>query len=230
MPDLEEVSRRIEKLEKRRPARLPDFVQYLSPLLVVLIGAFFNHRIEQARRDFQSLELEVKRIQATQGFMEELFSGTPQRAFVAERLISKIVEKSLAEEITAIVRDYYAGKVEESVARNDTVEANKITEAAGAIKSRAGVELLQRLERPTYHIVVASESEKGNAILGARRLRDRGFRAEVLFTNADLYAVALGPYGLREAHVEKRRAVRAGAAPDDAYLMNQERVVETIEF
>jgi len=113
MSDIHVLPGRSEIPDKPGSGGIRFFVQYLlSPLLVIVIGAIFYYELEEAKLSFQRLELEVKRIEATRGFMTELFSGSPQRAFVAERLIQQIVDDKLAAEVSSIVKDYHAERIE----------------------------------------------------------------------------------------------------------------------
>ena len=95
MSEIQDLEKRVESLEKKKTSPFSFFLQYLlSPALLLMIGFLLNLQIETTKQGFQKLELEVKRIEATQKFIQELFSGSPQRAFIAERLISQIVEES----------------------------------------------------------------------------------------------------------------------------------------
>jgi hypothetical protein len=120
MTEIQELEKRIETLEKKKESPARFFLQYLlSPLLLLVIGFLLNYQIEKAKQGFQLIELELKRIEATQKFVTELFSDNPQRALIAERLIAEIVEEKLAKDIAEIVENYYKGKVEKLVARKE---------------------------------------------------------------------------------------------------------------
>jgi hypothetical protein len=229
MTEMQELSQRVAKLEKERSSGIRFFVQYLlSPLLLLAIGWFFNYKLEAAKQSLQLLELEVKRIEATRGFMQELFSGAPQRAFIAERLISKIVEEKLAQEISMIVKDYYSGKLQESISRKDIPEASKIKEAAQSIPSPASRQLIQTLEQPSYYVVVASVPSEDDAISKAKALRTKEFKSEVILSTTGWYGVTLGRFSFQEAIEVKQKAIANGDAPKDAYIMTPARVVRTV--
>lgn len=229
MTDIEELSQRVEDLEKQGASRVRFFVQYLlSPLLIVLIGWIFNHQIETAKQSFQQLELEVKRIEATRGFMQELFSGSPQRAFVAERLIRRIVEEQLAQEISTVVKEYYAGKLQESIARKDIQKVTDIKDAAHAISTPASRELVQTLEQPSYYVIVASLQSEEDAVSKAKELRAKQYKSEVILSTTGWYGVTIGRYSFQEAIEVRQAAIDKGDAPKDAYIMTKARVVKTV--
>ena len=229
MSDLKDLSLRIDNLEKQSASRVRFLLQYvLSPALLLLIGFFFNSKLEATKQSFQLLELEVKRIESTQGFLKELFSGTPQRAFVAERLICQIIEEKLATEISAIVKDYYDGKIENSISREDLREVEEIKVAAEKIRSPASVKLIETLRQPSYHVAVDSTSSEQDAVQKAKEFRAKGYKSEVILTNTGLYAVTLGRYSFDEANRVKKKAIGTGEAPSDAYLISHRRVVETV--
>jgi hypothetical protein len=226
MPDIHVLTGRIESPEKPSSGAVRFFVQYLlSPLLVIAIGAVFIHQLDEAKQSFRRLELEVKRIEATRGFLTELFSGSPQRAFIAERLSYQIVEDKLAGEISSVVKDYYLEKIEDSIARQDIQAVNNIQEAARAIPSRASGELVQALRQPSFYVVVASVPSEEDAISKARELRTKNFKSEVVLDTKGRYEVTLGRYSFDEAKAAKQKAVESGAAPADAYIMTRANVV-----
>jgi hypothetical protein len=229
MTDIEELSQRVENLEKQSAGRIRFFVQYLlSPLLIVVIGCIFDRQIESATQRFRELELEVKRIEATRGFMQELFSGSPQRAFVAERLIRKIVEEQLAEEISTVVKEYYAGKLQESISRKDIEQVSEIKEAAHAISTPASREVMQTLKQPSYYVIVASFPSEEDAISKAKELRAKQYQSEVILSTTGWYGVTLGRYSFQEAIELRQKAIDQGDALKDAYIMTPARVVKTV--
>jgi hypothetical protein len=230
MSEIEDLEKRLRALEETRrghPVRLA-LQLLISPALLLLIGFFLNSKLEETKQSFQLLELEVRRIEATQGFLEELFSGTPERAFIAERLIAQIVEEKLAAEISAIVKDYYSEKVEELIAGEDLEEASEIQAAAEAMRSTAGKKLIETLQEKSYYLIVASLSSEDSAIMKAQALRDEGHKSEVILSSTGYYGVTLGCYSFDEAKEAKKKAIKRGDAPKDAYIMTQRRVIKIV--
>jgi len=229
--EVEELSKRVEILESQKASWSRFFVQYLlSPLLVVLIGVVSTYMVERAGRSLQILELEVKRMEATRGFMQELFSGTPQRAFIAERLVLKIIaDDKLGGEITAVVKDFYKGKFQQAISQKDLQEAKKISEAVQHIQSPASREIGRSLEQPSYSVVVASVSKEGEARSRAKQLREQQFKSGVILDKRGWYGVTLGRQAFQEALKIKKKAVESGVTEKDAYIITPDVVSKTIE-
>ena len=66
MAVLQDLEKRIEKLEKGKDGPARFFLQYLlSPLPLVIIRGLLNLQLEKAKQGFQKIELELKRIETT---------------------------------------------------------------------------------------------------------------------------------------------------------------------
>ena len=217
MGTFEELDDRVGKLEKHGRGRARFFFQYLLfPVLIVLIGFWFNLRLERAKQEFKHVELELKRIQAAHQMLNELFSGTPERAFIAERLITKIVDEHLAEEIHKIVEDYYLRKLEESASKGDLKTVERIATAAEGINSQASQEILLALEEPQFQIVAESFESQAEARRRADLLQAKGHESEVKPTRSGKFEVIIGGLALEEAILERTKALKDGLVLRDS--------------
>lgn len=104
-------------------------------------------------------------------------------------------------------------------------EANqqRITEAAKAIGSKGGTELLRRLEREVFFVVVASGRSLDEAVAKARSLGTKGYPAEVYWSTTGFYGVTIGSFPLEQAEEKLNEAIAARDAPTDAYLTTGKR-------
>jgi hypothetical protein len=122
MATVEDLDKRLSKLEKESAFRF--FVQYLlSPLLIVVFGTFMNWEIERLRSD-------VSRLDVAQKMVANLFTGNADQAFATERLMAKLVDPVLADEIHNIVANYYQNKIAVAVKNGRAEEARDIVQAA----------------------------------------------------------------------------------------------------
>lgn len=222
MPTLEDLAGRIDKLEKQQSGRWRVFVQYLiSPAILVIIGYLLNLQVEEAKQGLQRIEVDVKRIEAAQGMLSELFSDVPERAFIADRLMGKLVDSDLSEEISKIVTAYYTEKLNQALDSDEALdEAEEITSAAKAIGGPAAERLVSKIEASTYYVVVASipHREKARAIQLANSLTRNGYSSEVHYSTTGFYAVTIGHLPLAEAKALRREAIDEGHGPKDTYL------------
>ncbi|TET47744.1 hypothetical protein E3J62_00675 [candidate division TA06 bacterium] len=217
MATLEELNDRVGKLEKHGRGRVRFFFQYLLfPVLIVVIGFWFNLRLERAKQEFKHVELELKRIQAAHQMLNELFSGIPERAFIAERLITKIVDKQLCEEIHKIVEDYYLRKLEESASKGDLETVEEIAMAAEGINSQASQKILQALEEPQFQIVAESFGSQEEADRRADQLRRKGYECEVRSTRTGKFEVIIGELVFKEAILERKKGIKDGLVLRDS--------------
>lgn len=230
MPDIQDLEKRIESLEKEKDSRIRFFMQYLlSPLLLLLIGGFLNFQIEKAKQGFQKIELEIKRIGTTQKFMTELFSGTPQRAFVAERLMSKLVEKEDAEEISKIIAQYYNGQVDKRLSTQKDIEkAQEIKSAAEMVQSPASKELLKNIEKKSYYVIVGSFRDQNGAIKKTEEFRLKGYVKinAIESKSLGMFRVALGDYSFDNANLVRNEVIKKGYAPEDTWIISKEKVAQ----
>ena len=75
---------------------------------------------------------------------------------------------------------------------------------------------------------MASFVDKQRAINLAQSLGSKGYNTRIVLNDVGRYAVSLWLYGLDAAREKKREAIDKGDAPQDAYVMGQERVVKVV--
>ncbi len=228
MTELQDLEMRITKLEKSKETPARFFLQYLlSPLLLVILGGLLNLQLEKAKQGFQKIELELKRIETTQKFMTELFSGNFQRALIAEKLISGIVDEKLANEISNIVEEFYNQKLAESLANpKDLQKAQEIKATAEALQSQGSKKLLATLKGESFYVIAGSFKVQQTALNQAEELRSKGYHTEVIQSKAGNYRVAVGKYGFDAAIAELKKGVENQVFPTDAWIVSQERVLQ----
>lgn len=230
MPTVDELNTRIDKLEKSKDSSVRFLVQYLlSPLIVVLIGFWFNVQHDRDQKNFRNIELELKRIEAAQDIIKELFSGTPERALIAESLLTKILDTKLSEEIHKIVQGYYKQSLEQSQLSTKDVEKTRQTIAvAKAVGGETGRNLVKAFEEAKFYVVAASAGSKDAAIRQREELRNKGYSSEAFRTPAGSYAVTLAHGTFEEAVSQKTKAIQAGIVKDDAWLSQGKSWLEKV--
>ena len=227
MPDLQDLEKRIESLEKGKDSWIRFFMQYLlTPILLLLIGAILNWQIERAKQDFQKVELELKRIETTHKFMTEFFSGTPHRAFIAELLMSKVLDENLAKSISDIVNQYQSLEMEKSLSQKDIKKAEDIKSAAEAVQSPGSKRFLQSLEEKSFYVVVGSFRDKNNATKTYEDLRLKGYKNIEVFESKSLkmFRVALGSYTFDNANAVRHDVIKKGDAEEDTWIISKEKI------
>jgi hypothetical protein len=193
--EVEAISETVEKLQRERDGFWRFALQYLiSPLLVVVLGFVFSWRIEELKQAVEQSSLSVKQAEAAQKMLNELFSDNPERTLIADRLMHKIVEKALADEISQIVKEYLAQKL----TSKSPTEARQVTEALDTVGGATAEALRQQL----YYVVVSSVA--GDNVAEAKRISDkmraRGFSdSEVLRSGNGLLAVTIGHFEIGKA-------------------------------
>ncbi len=234
---MKDLEKRIEALESKLKARWLFFLQYLIfPALLLGGGFFFNSQLEDARQDmtkeiqvaqqsFQQLGLEIRRIEAAQKFLQELFSGKVERAMLSEKLMSKLLaDDELALEISKTVEEYYKAEISEALRKNDIEKASQIQTAAEKIRSQAANQIL----KDEYFVIVASLKDREAAIKEAKQQENSGFKAEVIKSTTGYYGVAIGRFSFDEAKRAREVAIQKGFASADSYLMTGDRVIESV--
>jgi hypothetical protein len=218
---LDELSKKVDRLERQQHGSIHFFFQYLvSPLLLLIIGFILNQNVEQAKQSFQNLELEVKRIEAAQSLLNELFSDIPERAFIADRLMTKLVDEGLSKEISSIITQYYSQRFKNDLSMNDMAGVEKIAAAAKAIGGPAAESITKHLQMQRYYVIVASIKpiNERDAIIKAKTLREKGYDSEIYYSTSDYLAVTIGNQSFSKANTLRKKAFDNGDAPSDSYL------------
>ena len=240
MAELDELSKRIERLEGTKGKRWGAIAQQLvSPLILLIIGWWLNGQLEQSKQILQRAELDLRRISAVQGMLEQLFSGKPEQAFITERLMKRIVEAELADEISRVVAQYYKGELERlSQAPGRISEAQveairRITEPAKRLAADSAAEIAKTADAQKAFVVgrsiaIDSAGGKAAAIAAAEALREKGYEAAVWTSRTGYYGIVAGHLPIEQALDLKRRAVAAGDIEPDAYLHGGSRFIEQV--
>jgi hypothetical protein len=220
MSTIEELNSRIEKLEgeKKKTAWIMILQTVLAPMLLLMIGFFLNSQMETAKERLQIAELELKRIATVQQMMDQLFSGTPARAFVAERLLSSILDKSMSDTISNIVASYYLSSLQGDLKPADIEKLNQLASAANEIQSQSANKILKSIEGINFYIVIASAKTEEEAIQKAKEIESKGFKSRAALTKSGFYSVAVITPSYEEAIKLRDRMADTGLAPKDAFI------------
>jgi hypothetical protein len=91
MGDLEGLDGRVKKVEKSSGTNI--LLQSLNcPVILALLGVYFSHQIENSK-------LETQRVQVAEAMVPILFSGNHAQALVTEKLLTQVVDPTLAAEL-----------------------------------------------------------------------------------------------------------------------------------
>ncbi|MCP5107594.1 MAG: hypothetical protein GY950_29670 [bacterium] len=157
MEEIKKIEKRLEKLEKQSFARF--FIQYIfSPLLLIIIGALLNWQLEHKKSEIQKLQL-------AQEMVSTLFTVDAHRAFITQKLINKVLDKELSDEIAQTLEEYYKRKVEKYIEDEDFEAAEKIISAAESIYGELAKELkkvtkTEKAEEKIDKVKIASAKER----------------------------------------------------------------------
>ena len=247
MSDTQSIEQRLDRLLDARPSRWSTLTQnLLSPLILLVIGWWLNSQIEQTRIELeQSKQLlneaqhELARVSAVQDMLEKLFGGKPAEAFVTERLMKKILDDELAEEISSVVADYYKGELDSlAQGRNSLSEAEAekilaITEPAKRFATASSGEIAAAIDHRKAFVIgqsipIASPTGRQEAIAAAERLKAKGYDASVWASRTEYYGIVAGHLPVDKAIELKKRAVAAGDIQPDAYLHTGDRFIEQV--
>lgn len=216
---LEDLAERIQRIEKAQYSAWGIFLKYIaSPLLLLIIGSILNARFEDARQDFQRLEIEVKQVDAAQKMLGELFSDIPERAFIADRLMSRLIDKQLAAEVSDMVAKYYAQKLNAATRSGDI---DKIVAAAEAIGGPAAEKVTAKLRQANFYVVVASlpPDRREEAVMRAKDLGAKGYDSAVYYSSSGYFTVTAGHLPFERAKELRQRATVKNDIPDDSYII-----------
>jgi hypothetical protein len=150
--ELEQLSKRVTKLEKTKSLAELIIGSLLSPLLTALIGALALVYVTQVKnaseaaikdqeRTIQSAldktTKSIERLELAQKMIPDLFSDNPDRAFATERILEQVVEPQLAAEIQAMVEKFFGKKLGDALASGNDQEAAAIVTSADSVGSAA---------------------------------------------------------------------------------------------
>ncbi len=231
MSTIEELTDKIDRFDREQQTKSRFFFRYLvSPLLILIIGYFLNQSVQEAKEQFHRLELEVNQIEAAQTMLADLFSDIPERAFIADRLMSKLVDEELSREISDIIALYYSQRLSRQLSDSTLADAEKIAAAAEAIGGPAAEAIQSQLRERQYYVVVASiqAEQREEAIQRAENLRRKGYNAEVHHSSTGYLAITVGNLPLSEAKALLTRAIAQNDGPEDAYLLPGDTFIQRV--
>jgi hypothetical protein len=220
-----ELQEKIAALEKQTRSRF--VIQVLvGPVLIAVLGYYFNLQVEKAKHDFQQLEVETKRVDSIRAIIPELFSEPAQRALIAEQLVSALVDTNLKEQIHKAVEASIRSRINVAV---DNAQSNpKVSAAVLAaidatsqeLTTETAKNLVNYFKQNNFYVVVASELSREKAIESCQRFARLGYKAEVYATTNPYYAVVVGigsfsaARQLRDTVVAKKQAIDSFVAPE----------------
>jgi len=145
---VKDIEARLTKLEESNQNKIRFFIQYLlSPLLVLIIGFILNSQIEREKRVLETKRTKIQQLELAQNMLPKLFSDDEHIGFATERLMEKVLEdQSLKDEITQLVREYYAKKIDQSLAANDPDTAQRVVDAAQTFGGGAAQKVIDQVE------------------------------------------------------------------------------------
>src|SRR5215469_5814270 len=105
--EYEKLDSRLKKLESG--SKGAAFMQYLAyPLILALIGFYFERQIENGKD-------ETQRMQIVQSMLASMFAGNHAQALASERILTRVTDKTFADEINQIVEDYYVSQIKNAL-------------------------------------------------------------------------------------------------------------------
>lgn len=158
--DLNEIKKRLLKLESARQSKIQFFFQYLlAPILVLGLGFFFNMHLEEKRSEVQQLEL-------AHIMLPELFSEDTYIALASQKLLASVLQdEKLKQEIQEIIQKHMQEKLRELSINHNERESDKLIKAATSVQSPITDELIKyqsalRSERQGFQYLIDANYEK----------------------------------------------------------------------
>ena len=156
MEKLREIEDRLTTIEKTSVWRF--YVQtLLVPVLIVFIGTVINWKIERNKSENQRIEIAQKMIPL-------LFDGKPAQALAAERLLSKVVDPEVANELEKIVTGFYDSQTVTALKNGDIKTAENIVQAAKTIGGKVANQIIsnnaKKVAESSTNATAASEKER----------------------------------------------------------------------
>jgi hypothetical protein len=214
-----EMNSRLNKLE--RESRLRFIVQFIvAPIVVAGIGIYFNFQIEKTKSDLQRLEVDAKRVDTVKGMLPELFSDTPERALIAEAVVTTIVDEHAKKIIQNAVQAWVKSRIDNKFdnaqlhPEQTTAAISAISNAAQEINSQSAKVVQDLFTKPDFYTIVASEKNKDAAIKWAKKFQTLNYAASVYSTTNPYYAVVIGVGTFVDAKGKGFSAVAAGHAKE----------------
>ena len=163
---IRELQTRLGRLEKESRLRFIGQV-FIGPGLMALIGLGFGIHLENVKAELQSMERESKRVEAISGMIPHLSAGPPERALLAEAVVSHIVEdKDVRGKIARLVATVAKSGADAIAARgkDDPAQATKalsqLQETAKGLDTSASKEVEAYFDSPSFYVVVESEKDQ----------------------------------------------------------------------
>lgn len=138
MATVEELDKRMQELEKDNSRKM--LLQYLVyPLVLFLVGVYFNRQIEDARVNAQKLQI-------AQTLLPQLFSANHAQALASEKLNAAVLPKSLADDLNRIAEDYYAGQIKQDLKSGNIESAASLYGAAQNISGPVSEGIIKQVQ------------------------------------------------------------------------------------
>lgn len=135
---IDKLEQRIKDLEKDNSRKL--FVQYLIyPLVLALIGVYFNRQIEDAKLNAQKLTI-------AQTLLPELFNPNHSRALASQKLITAVLPADLATQLNGIAEDYYVSQIKADVKSGNIESAASLLTAAQSVSGPVSANIIKAVQ------------------------------------------------------------------------------------
>ena len=136
-------------------------LQYLvSPSLVVVIGFYFNMRLQDAKADLEKSRQQLDRIEVAHEIIRNALSSDYDQCFITLRLVEVVLEPELAAQVIDAVTEYLGRKAGMELAEGRPEEAVAIVKAAVATGGDAGRKVEAGILRATLAPEVPDQLSK----------------------------------------------------------------------
>lgn len=203
-------------------------VALVASLLVNISLNNSNRKYRDAEQEMREMELQVRRVEATNSLLSELFGDVPERAFLSEKLASIILDSTTCAAVRDVVTTYFRNSFNAHIESGNIGQADIILAAGSAMRTEVGMELNENVAGTTYHVVVFSEQDKNDAIRKATAYTKFGYPCEVHYTPSGLYAVSLGRHSYDEAKRIRQEVIDIHGIHNSAWISTGEKWIHKV--
>jgi hypothetical protein len=160
MKRLQEIDAKVSKMKGESLWRF--IVQViLAPLIIVAVGLIVNWQVERNKA-------ENDRIAAAREMIPLLFDDSPDKAFATEKLLARIIDPEIADDLHEIVARHYVLVIQTSLATGDTATAARVLAAAENSGGAAADVVVDSLRRDVKSYAKIQKYADRSAVAGAK--------------------------------------------------------------
>jgi hypothetical protein len=122
------------------------------PLILAYVGYRFNSHLDNTRKT-----------EVMEKFIPRLIATSPDEAFLADRVIDPLLDRTTASEIHKVMRETWKGRLHQAVQDGNVDLARRIAQTANAYGGEIGQEVLKEAQAPNSQVLaIYQQSTQGS--------------------------------------------------------------------